>query len=107
MMKSRPAFGPRMNTVLVSPSVRVAFEAMLKAFDPEQMQKDFDKHGKGSLLAMPGKLRYWDQYRARFSDMVSDADACFRELFGHEFAKAYEEQLERLKGQERSRRSRP
>jgi len=71
------------------------------------MQKEFDRHGKGSLLAVAGKLRYWDQYRARFSDMVSDADACFRELFGHEFAKAYEEQLERLKGQERSPRSRP
>ena len=55
---------------------------------------------------MPAKLRYWDLYRERFSDMVSDADASFRELFGDEFAKAYEEQLERLKAQERSRRSR-
>jgi predicted component of type VI protein secretion system len=35
--------------------------------------------------------------------MVSDADAVFRELFGEEFAKAYEEQLERLKAQGRAR----
>ena len=34
--------------------------------------------------------------------MVSDADASFRELFGDEFARAYEEQLERLKAQGRS-----
>ncbi len=86
--------------------VRVAFEAMLKSFDPEKLQKEFDRQGKGSLFAGPGKLRYWDQYSSRFSDMVSDADACFRELFGHEFAKAYEEQLERLKAQERPGRSR-
>lgn len=87
--------------------VRMAFEAMLKSFDPDQLQKEFDRHGKGSFIAMANKLKYWDQYRERFSDMVSDADACFRELFGHEFAKAYEEQLERLKAQDRSRRSRP
>jgi predicted component of type VI protein secretion system len=35
--------------------------------------------------------------------MVSDADAGFRELFGDDFAKAYEEQLERLKGRDRAR----
>ncbi len=35
--------------------------------------------------------------------MVSDADASFKELFGQEFAKAYEEQLERLKAQGRVR----
>ena len=87
--------------------VRVAFEAMLKSFDPKELQKEFERHGKGGLIPIASKLRYWDQYSARFSDMVSDADACFRELFGHEFAKAYEEQLERLKAQDRSRRSRP
>jgi type VI secretion system FHA domain protein len=87
--------------------VRMAFDAMLKSFDPDELQKEFDRHGKGAFIAMASKLKYWDQYRERFSDMVSDADACFRELFGHEFAKAYEEQLERLKAQDRSRRSRP
>ncbi len=34
--------------------------------------------------------------------MVRDADESFRELFGEEFAKAYEAQLERLKAQNRS-----
>jgi type VI secretion system FHA domain protein len=87
--------------------VRVAFESMLKSFEPAELQKEFERHGKGGLIPMASKLRFWDQYCERFSDMVCDADACFRELFGHEFAKAYEEQLERLKAQDRSRRSRP
>ena len=85
--------------------LRVAYDAMLKSFDPDVLQQDFDRHGKSSLISLP-KHRYWEQYRSRFNDMVSDADACFRELFGHEFAKAYEEQLERLKTQGHSRRSR-
>lgn len=81
--------------------VRVAFDAMLAEFNPDRLQSEFDRLGKGSLV--PGKLRYWDLYRDKFSDMVSDADTSFRELFGQEFAKAYEEQLERLKAQGRPR----
>jgi type VI secretion system FHA domain protein len=81
--------------------VRVAFEAMLSEFNPDRLQEEFDRQGKGSIV--PGRLRYWDLYRDKFSDMVSDADASFRELFGEEFAKAYEEQLERLKAQGRAR----
>jgi type VI secretion system protein ImpI len=81
--------------------VRVAFEAMLSEFNPDRLQEQFDRQGKGSIV--PGRLRYWDLYRDKFSDMVSDADASFRELFGEEFAKAYEEQLERLKAQGRAR----
>ena len=84
--------------------IRVAFEATLKAFDPDRLQKEFEKRGKGSLISVGGKLKYWDQYRDKYSDMVSDADTCFRELFGEEFAKAYEEQLKRLKDQQGSRR---
>jgi type VI secretion system FHA domain protein len=81
--------------------VRVAFEAMLHEFNPDRLQEEFDRQGKGSIV--PGRLRYWDLFRDRFNDMVSDAEASFRELFGEEFAKAYEEQLERLKAQGRSR----
>ena len=76
-------------------------DLMLHEFNPERLQEEFDRQGKGSIV--PGRLRYWDLYRDRFGDMVSDADACFRELFGEEFAKAYEEQLGRLKAQGRER----
>jgi type VI secretion system FHA domain protein len=82
--------------------VRVAFEAVLAQFHPDRLQEEFDRHSRGSLV--PGKLRYWEQYRERFNDMVSDADASFRELFGEQFAKAYEEQLERLKAHGRGRK---
>ena len=35
--------------------------------------------------------------------MVKDPEATFRRLFGEEFAKAYEEQLKRLKAERRAR----
>lgn len=78
--------------------VRLAYEAMLGEFDPERLQEQFDRQLKrGSLLGARARSRYWDLYVDRFRDRVRDADACFRQLFGDEFAKAYEEQLEKLR----------
>jgi predicted component of type VI protein secretion system len=57
---------------------------------------------KGSpLLAAPSRMRYWDLYREKVDEMVKDAEASFRRLFGDEFAREYETQLERLKAQRR------
>src|SRR5688572_19720643 len=83
--------------------VRVAFEAMLGELDPDALQDEFDRQlKKGSLLSVPAKLRYWDLSRDKIHDMVKDPVTTFRELFGEEFAKAYEEQLRRLKAQSRT-----
>ena len=82
--------------------LRVAFEAMLSEFDPDRLQEEFDRQlKKGALLSVPAKLRYWDLYQEKIRDMVKDPEVSFRELFGDEFAKAYEEQLRRLKAQGR------
>ena len=91
----------RNHQVAMLAGMRVAFEAMLAQFDPQQLQEEFDRQKHGALIAVPAKLRYWDLYSARFRDMVKDADAAFRELFGDEFAAAYEQQLKRLKSRSR------
>lgn len=83
--------------------LRAAFEATLAEFDPDRLQEDFDRQlKKGGSLLVPAKMRYWELYRDRVHDMVRDADASFRELFGERFAEAYEEQLDRLKAQNKS-----
>src|SRR5258705_234364 len=82
--------------------VRAAFEAMLAEFDPDRLQAEFDQQPrKGALISMPAKMRYWEMYREKVHGIVKDADTSFRELFGDEFARAYEEQLERLKDHDR------
>jgi type VI secretion system protein ImpI len=79
-------------------AMRIAFESMFARFDPEQLQDEFDRQmKKGSILGVPGKLRYWDLYREKYGALTGDAEAGFRALFGDEFARAYEEQLERLR----------
>ena len=78
--------------------VRVAFDAMLADFEPERLQETFDRQlKKGSLLSAPARLKYWELYRETFHDRAKDRENNFRELFGDEFARAYEEQLESLK----------
>jgi type VI secretion system FHA domain protein len=84
--------------------MRVAFEAMLADFDPDRLQEDFDRQlAKTSLPLVPAKLRYWDLYRDRRREMVKDPEAAFADLFGEEFARAYEEQFRALKAQRRGR----
>ncbi len=101
------AFGEALNDVrdhqvAVQTAIRLAFETMLAQFDPNRLAEEFDRHmKKGSILGVPAKLRYWDLYREKYGDMIKDADGSFRTLFGNEFAKAYEEQVERLKGRSR------
>lgn len=86
-------------SALVS-AMRIAYETMLAQFDPDRLQEEFDRRAKiGSIIGVPAKLRYWDLYRDRFGEMLKEGDASFRKLFGDDFAKAYEEQLERLRGE--------
>ena len=85
-------------------AMRVAFESMLAQFDPDRLQQEFDRQTKkGSILGVPAKLRYWDLYREKYAEMTENADEGFRELFGDEFAKAYENQLQRLQALARNR----
>jgi type VI secretion system FHA domain protein len=88
----------RSHQIAMLAGMRVAFESMLAEFDPDRLQEEFDRQlNKGSLLSVPAKLRYWDLFRDKCRDMVKDPETSFRELFGEEFAKAYEDQLRRLK----------
>jgi type VI secretion system FHA domain protein len=83
--------------------MRVAFEAMLKEFDPERLQQEFDSQlGRSSLALVPAKLRYWDLYKARRAELLKDPEDAFDHLFGDEFRRAYEEQFRKLKAQRRA-----
>lgn len=85
-------------------AMRVAFEAVLAQFDPARLQQEFDRQmKKGSILGVPAKLRYWDLYRDKYTEMTQNADASFRALFVEEFGRAYEDQLQRLQALARNR----
>lgn len=80
--------------------VRLAYEAMLKRFDPKELETMFERSGKRTRGFGGGKSKFWDLYAQHFAELGSDPDDMFRKLFGNDFAEAYERQLERLKSLE-------
>jgi predicted component of type VI protein secretion system len=85
--------------------MRVAFESMLAEFDPTVCSRS--SIVSSIKVSVPAKLRYWDLFRERRQEIVKDAEASFRRLFGEEFARAYEDQLKQLKAQESGARKAP
>jgi type VI secretion system protein len=76
--------------------MRAAFDSMLQRFDPEELEQRFEKLKPKSKLRLSSSNHYWDMYKNLYGDMTQDADANFQRLFGEEFARAYEDQMQRL-----------
>jgi type VI secretion system FHA domain protein len=89
----------RDHQVAMLAGMRVAFESMLAEFDPDHLQQEFDRQLNKGLV--PARLRYWDLYREKRQQILKDPEGTFRQLFGEEFARAYEDQLRKLKAQDR------
>lgn len=90
----------RLHQMAMLAGVRAGFEALLMHFNPDRFEHDVDG-GKRGGVAFGVKGKYWDKYRDNFEGLVKNPDDTFRRLFGDEFARAYEEQLARLKGSRR------
>jgi type VI secretion system FHA domain protein len=77
--------------------MRAAFEFMLQRFDPRSLKAQFDaKLGRRSL-SFGAQGRYWEAFEEYYKEATADADDCFRRMFGDQFARAYEEQIQRLR----------
>ena len=84
--------------------VRAAFESLLAALQSRPLRA-----GSGWRLEAFGFRRQGqvlgEVSREHFEGLSRDPDECFRRLFGDEFARAYEEQLSRLKSARRMQQS--
>ncbi len=72
--------------------------AILEQFDPNVLEQSFSRSSGSSLIPGSKKAKNWDQYSEfykRISDQLVDD---FQNLFGEEFAKAYERQVQKLNG---------
>jgi len=84
--------------------MRAAYEFMLQRFNPQALKTQFDsKPGRKGGLGFGGQGRYWDAFEEYYRDVTADPSDCFRRLFGDQFARAYEEQIQRLRSTRQSK----
>ena len=77
--------------------MRAAYKAMLEYFNPDDLEAEFDRALKrGVLGGVLNKTKYWDLYEDLYKSLAKDPDSSFHKLFGDEFARAYEDQMQRL-----------
>ena len=77
--------------------MRAAYKSMLEYFDPDDLEKEFDRGLRRGLLGgVLNKSKYWDLYEELYKSISRDPDSSFHKLFGDEFARAYDEQMQRL-----------
>lgn len=82
--------------VAIIAGIRAAFKSMMERFDPEHLEKQFDRQAKGAILPGMQKARYWNSYTEYYRNFVDNLEQSFQYLFGDEFVQAYEDQLRKL-----------
>jgi type VI secretion system FHA domain protein len=92
----------RHHQVAMLAGMRAAFNYMLSRFDPAALAKQFDaRPGRKLSIGLGSSGRHWESFEEYYRDVTREPDDCFRRLFGDQFARAYEEQLQRLRAAKR------
>ena len=82
--------------IAILAGMRLAFKGVIERFDPLILEKRFEKRNKGGLMPGSQKAKNWDSYTEYYNDLVGDLDNSFQYLFGDDFVRAYEDQLQKL-----------
>ena len=77
--------------------MEAALKGVLKKLDPEQLAGQIEVSGAFGSLLRGKKARYWEVYEKIYAEISDQAENDFHDLFSREFARAYKEQLEKLK----------
>jgi type VI secretion system protein ImpI/type VI secretion system protein len=78
--------------------MQAAIRGVLARLDPRVLESRIETGGGLTGLLRGRKARYWEVYEKLFAEISDQAENEFHDLFSREFARAYQEQLDRLKG---------
>lgn len=77
--------------------MEAALKGVLKRLDPKALEEKIQGSGGIGDFLKGKKARYWEVYEKMYSEISDQAENDFHDLFAREFARAYQEQLDRLK----------
>ncbi len=77
--------------------MRAALDGVLRRFDPAQLEQRLsDKSIVDAMLPINRKAKLWSLFAELYADITREAQDDFHALFGKEFLRAYESQLDLL-----------
>ncbi|MCU9849877.1 type VI secretion system-associated FHA domain protein TagH [Defluviimonas sp. WL0024] len=77
--------------------MEAALKGILAKLDPEVLAEQIETSGKLGSLFKGKKARYWEVYEKMYAQISDQAENDFHDLFSREFARAYKDQLNKLK----------
>lgn len=77
--------------------LEAALQEVLRQLSPEELEKKMQSGGGLGGLLKGRKARYWEVYEKMYAEISDRAENEFHDMFGREFARAYQAQLDRLK----------
>lgn len=77
--------------------MEAAIKGVLAKLDPEMLAGQIETSTAIGSMFKGKKARYWEVYEKMYAQISDQAENDFHELFSREFARAYKEQLEKLK----------
>ncbi len=79
--------------------IRHGFERMIERFNPENLELQFNKQGKGAVIPGMQNAKHWTNYKSHYQGYSDNMESSFQHLFGSDFVSAYEDQLRKLSSQ--------
>lgn len=83
--------------VAMMTGMEAALKGLLKRLDPQRLEGKLETSGGFGSILKGKEARYWEAYLKMYAEISDQAENDFHELFSREFARAYQDQLDRLK----------
>ena len=81
----------------VMAGMRAALEGVVARFDPSNLEQRLTHKGMlGSIMPSSRRAKLWEVYEQLYRGISKEAEDDFQKLFGSEFLRAYESQIEKL-----------
>jgi type VI secretion system FHA domain protein len=86
----------RAHELALMAGMRAAILGALRRFDPQTIEKSFEKSAGGFALGSK-KAKLWEAFIAHQQKLAQEAQEDFNKVFGRDFMAAYQSQLRKLK----------
>jgi len=86
----------RAHELALMAGMRAAILGALRRFDPQVLEKSFEKSAGGFALGSK-KAKLWEAFIAQQQKLTQEAQEDFNKVFGRDFMAAYQSQLRKLK----------